>query len=62
MIDQIVDIEVAEMIRFYGTLVGTPGMSDANNKLCNDNIAKLLAAIQPKVGKITAKVSGIITK
>lgn len=55
----IVDIEIAEMIRFYGSIVGTEGVSEEIKKLCNANILKLLDKIQPKVVEITGK---IITK
>jgi len=56
-IDAIVDFEVAEMIRFYGSIVGTEGVSDKVKKTCNDNIEALLKVVQPKVTQIT---SGII--
>lgn len=55
----IVDIEIAEMIRFYGSIVGTEGVSDEIKTLCNTNIMKLLNKIQPKVVEMTGK---IITK
>ena len=61
MIDQIVDVEVAELVRFYGSIVGTEGISKEIQKLCNDNIQVLLDAIQPKIAKVTAKSAGIIT-
>lgn len=55
----IVDFEIAELIRFYGSIVGTPGIEDRVNVLCNDNIMKLLKVVQPKLIKLT---SGIIIK
>ncbi len=58
-IEAIVDFEVAEMIRFYGTIVGTEGVSEEIKTLCNTNIMKLLNKIQPKVVELTGK---IITK
>lgn len=58
-IEAIVDFEVAEMIRFYGTIVGTEGVSEEIKTLCNTNIMKLLNKIQPKVVELAGK---IITK
>lgn len=54
----IVDFEVAEMVRFYGSIVGTEGVSDKIKDICNNNIEALLKTVQPNVTKIT---SGIIT-
>lgn len=58
-IEAIVDFEIAEMIRFYGTIVGTEGISQEIKDLCNTNIMKLLDKVQPKVTQLTGK---IITK
>lgn len=61
-IDTLVDYELAEQIRFYGSLVGTTGVSKEVNEICNKNIIKLLKAMQPSVDKLTAQKAGIITK
>jgi len=53
--------ELTEHVRFFGQLVGTPGLSEENNAKANDNIKLLLDAMeQPlkeKVGKLTAKAN-----
>lgn len=61
-IEPIIDYELSEMVRFYGTLIGTTGMDAAVIALCNENLLKLLQAMQPGVTKLTAKKAGIITK
>jgi len=61
-IEPIIDYELAEQVKFYGTLIGTTGMSEDVLKLCNKNLLKLLQALQPGVDKLTAKKSGLITK
>lgn len=61
-IEPIIDFELAEMVRFYGTLIGTPEMSEEVTNLCNKNLYKLLQTLQPSVDRFTARKSGIITK
>lgn len=58
--------ELMEIIRSYGSIVGTPGMSERNLELANDVIEKCLEALLPNVAdqvdrlKATAS-TGIIT-
>lgn len=58
----IINFEIAEMVRFYGTLMGTPGADDKVNEICNKNLEKLLTALQPDIDKFLAQKAGIITK
>jgi hypothetical protein len=55
-----------DIIRFYGQLIGTPGLSDENNALVNSYLGKLLGvqenSINALVDKIRANSSGLITK
>lgn len=43
------EINIAENIKFFGSLMGTPGITDENNTLCNDYITRLLKALDPFV-------------
>lgn len=61
-IEPIIDFELAEQVRFYGTIVGTTGVSEKVLEHCNKNLLKLLEAIQPGTDKLTAKKAGLITK
>ncbi len=61
-IEPIIDFEIAEMVRFYGTLIGTTGVSKKVQEMCNINLEKLLETMQPSVNKLTAGKAGIITK
>lgn len=60
-IQPIIDFELAEIIRFYGTLCGTLGVSEDVQKICNKNLKKLLETLQPSTDKFTASKSGLIT-
>ena len=61
-IEAITNFEVAEKVRFYGSIVGTEGVSKEIQDLCNKNIMRLLQSIQPELDNITAKKAGLITK
>jgi len=61
-IQEIMDIQLAEQARFYGTIIGTTGMSEDVLKICNKNLVKILQALQPGVDKLTASKAGLITK
>lgn len=52
--------EQAELIRFYGSIVSTPGISNDIKDICNTNILKLVQSVQPAVDKVTAKSAGLI--
>ena len=43
------ETNIADNIRFFGSLMGTPGISPANNDLCNEYINKELKALKPFV-------------
>lgn len=60
-IEQITNFEVAEKIRFYGSIVGTEGIDQQIKDICNGNILKLLQAVQGDVDKLTASKAGLIT-
>lgn len=51
--------ELVESIRFFGSLVGTAGLSEENNRLANEYIYKLLEAMRPSVNEATATASGL---
>lgn len=61
MTEQLINPLVGEAIRFYGTIVGTPGVSTEILEMCNKNIKKLLDTIEPKLRSLTAQEAGIIT-
>lgn len=52
--------EQAELIRFYGSIVSTPGITDEIKAICNENILKLVQSVQSAVDKVTAKSAGLI--
>lgn len=60
-IEPITNFEIAEKVRFYGSIVGTEGISEDIQKLCNKNIMRLLEAVQPELDKITSSKAGLIT-
>ena len=43
------EVSIAEAIKFYGSLMGTPGITEENNQICNDYIKVLLGAMKPFV-------------
>lgn len=51
--------ELVESIRFFGSLIGTTGLSDDNNRLANEYVNKLLLAMEPTVREATATASGL---
>lgn len=53
--------ELNEMIRFYGSLIGTTGISETNNTIANDYLNRLLVASKEGVDKMTASAVGLIT-
>lgn len=59
-------IDSNEIIRFYGQLIGTPGLDADNNKTVNIYLALLLDAQETSVKglceKLRANSSGLITK
>ena len=64
-IEPIIDFELAELVRFYGSIVGTEGVSEDVQKICNENIKAALDKLQPSFKKtlqrIGIKDSGLIT-
>lgn len=64
-IEPIVDFELAELVRFYGSIVGTEGVSEEVQKICNKNIQLALEKLQPNFEKtmkrIGTKNAGLIT-
>lgn len=61
-IEPIIDFEIAELVRFYGSIVGTEGISKDIQDQCNINILRLIDTLQPKLDKLTASKAGLITK
>lgn len=51
--------EINEQIRFFGSLVGTQGLSEENNNVANEYLNKLLIAAKPAIDKLTASAAGI---
>lgn len=60
-IETLTDYNLTEQVRFYGTLIGTTGMSKEVLEICNKNVLKLLQALQPGLDKLTATKAGLIT-
>jgi len=64
-IEPIIDFELAELVRFYGSIVGTEGVSEEVQKICNENIKAALDKLQPSFKKtlqrIGTKNAGLIT-
>ena len=59
--------ELLEVIRTYGQVIGTPGMSEKNLFLANGIVEKCLDALEPyaleQIGRLKATVgTGLITK
>lgn len=53
------EFEIVESIRFFGSLVGTEGLSQTNNQIANDYIERLLKALETSVQEATAKQAGL---
>ena len=53
--------EMAESIRFFASLVGTPGVDQENVRVANDYIRILLQAMENSVREASAKAAGITT-
>lgn len=51
--------EIVESIRFFGSLVGTQGLSEENNKIANDYVERLLRCMDSSVREQTAQASGL---
>lgn len=64
-IEPIIDFELAELVRFYGSIVGTEGVSKEVQTICNENIKAALDKLQPSFKKtlqrIGVKDAGLIT-
>lgn len=60
-IEPIIDFEIAELVRFYGSIVGTEGVSEEIQKKCNKNIFSLLETLEPSLKKKLANKAGLIT-
>jgi hypothetical protein len=43
------EVNISENVRFFGALMGTPGITEANNEKCNNYISRLLDALEPFV-------------
>lgn len=61
-IEPIINYEIVELTRHFGSIVGTPGISEDVAKIANKQLLRLTEAIGPAVDKILAQNSGIITK
>lgn len=53
--------EIAESIRFFASLVGTPGVDAENVRIANDYIRVLLQSMESGVTEVKAKAAGITT-
>jgi len=54
------EYKLNELTRFYGSIVGTPGISKDVQEHCNSQLFKLVKAFDPVMQEITAEVSGLI--
>ena len=61
MIEPIVNYEIVELTRHFGSIVGTPGISEEVLKECNKYLLKLVKCMEANVNKVTATNSGLIT-
>ena len=61
MIEPIVNYEIVELTRHFGSIVGTPGISEEVLIECNKHILKLVKCLEANVNKATAANSGLIT-
>lgn len=43
------EINIGQQIQFFGSLVGTTGLSEANNDIANQYVNRLLIALEPFV-------------
>ena len=51
--------EIVESIRFFGSLVGSEGVSEDAKDIANDYIERLLKALEPSVQETTASSIGL---
>jgi hypothetical protein len=43
------EVNISQSVNFFGSLMGTTGISDENNKICNKYINRLLISLEPFV-------------
>jgi len=51
--------EIVESIRFFASLAGTEGVSNANKDKANNYIERLMEALEPHVQETTAQSAGL---
>lgn len=49
--EQIINYEIAEFVRFFGSVAGTPGVRQDVLDECNDYLMKLVRALEVNVDK-----------
>ncbi len=60
MIEPIINYEIVELTRHFGSIVGTPGISEEVAKLANKQLLRLTEALGPAVDKALAQDAGLI--
>lgn len=55
------DYEAAELVRFFGAIVGTTGVSEKVQGLCNEYLEKILETMKKDINSFAARKAGIIT-
>ena len=61
-IEPLVNYEIVELTRHFGSIIGTPGISEEVAKKCNKQLLRLVDALDRDVDRVLAGNAGIITK
>lgn len=51
--------ELVESIRFFGSLVATPGLSEDVKGKCNSYLLRMIEALEPAVDKACGSITGL---
>ena len=54
------EIAISEQVRFLGALMGTTGITEVNNTVCNNYINRLLSALDPFIGDLEDEAQEMI--
>ena len=54
------ELEIYQNVRFFGELMGTAGITEENNKRCNDNIGRLLDSLDPFIADAIKNAGDLI--
>lgn len=55
-----IEVNISEQVRFYGSLIGTVGLSEANNTIANNYLSRYLKAMEPFVKEYEEEVEELL--